>query len=283
MQTHQRSRATSRQFNVVSFVRRTSVVATFGLLCVANVFGANVVGVVAQTRSSACTNNPDRVQILDESVFAAKPVVMDGSASTSRVALRGSRANGDSQYTGQAICTSNRLSLQSAFSYSVPVVHQYTLRIDALQIAHTQVTGQAPYTAMSADDTQSSSDDDGSQDAAVGTRNTFPYGECTWWADQRYHQLHGVFVPWYRSANAGQWAVQASNYGWHVSGDPQVGDILVLQPNVQGAGSVGHVAVVEQVLSNGHVVASSMNWGINPRAVSHYQFVPGPGVAFVEM
>lgn len=33
-------------------------------------------------------------------------------------------------------------------------------------------------------------------------KNVFPYGACTWWADQRYYQLHGIFVPWHTQANA---------------------------------------------------------------------------------
>ena len=115
----------------------------------------------------------------------------------------------------------------------------------------------------------------------VGYSNDFPYGQCTWWANQRYDQIHGFFVPWRVQANAWQWTMRAYQFGWRVSQAPEVGDIMVLQPNVQGASAIGHVAVVEQVLGNGHVIASSMNWGSNPRAVTTWQFTPGPGVAFV--
>jgi surface antigen len=128
---------------------------------------------------------------------------------------------------------------------------------------------------MHSDATQSLADD------TASAQNTYPYGQCTWWADQRYHQLHGVFVPWHTNANAWQWSARAGDYGWNVSSSPQVGDILVLQPFEQGAASTGHVGVVEQVLSDGHVVASSMNWGAYPGAVSNVQFTPGPGVSFV--
>ncbi|HLZ57685.1 MAG TPA: CHAP domain-containing protein [Ktedonosporobacter sp.] len=119
------------------------------------------------------------------------------------------------------------------------------------------------------------------RNAAVGTYNTFPYGACTWWANQRYYQLHGVFVPWGNNANAWQWAERAQEYGWHVSLTPQVGAIIDLQPGTQGAYGLGHVAVVERVLDNGHVIASSMSWGGNPWAVTHFQFAPGPGVTFL--
>jgi surface antigen len=117
--------------------------------------------------------------------------------------------------------------------------------------------------------------------AAIGTSNPFLFGQCVWWADQRYYQLHGVFVPWRTNAMAANWVNRAREFGWHVSGIPIVGSIMVLQPGVQGAYSAGHVAVVEQLLSNRSVIASSMNWGSNPTMVTDSLFHPGPGVAFI--
>lgn len=115
-----------------------------------------------------------------------------------------------------------------------------------------------------------------------GTHNPYPYGQCTWWADERYHQLHGIYVPWTNvSSDAWQWTQRARTYGWHVSSQPTVGAILDLQPWVQGAYGLGHVAVVEKILSNGKVVASNMNWGSNPGAVTNVTFTPGPGVTFL--
>ena len=114
-----------------------------------------------------------------------------------------------------------------------------------------------------------------------GSANLFPYGQCTWWADQRYHQLHGRYVPWRTNANAWQWTARAHNFGWHVSRRPRLGDIIDLQPWVQGAYGLGHVAVVERVLRNGHVIASNMNWGAHPRRVTYVEFAPGAGVTFI--
>ncbi len=111
--------------------------------------------------------------------------------------------------------------------------------------------------------------------------NVFPYPSCTWWADQRYHQLHGIFVPWHTQADAWQWTSRAYQYGWHVSRSPVIGAIINLQPGVQGAGGLGHVAVVERILSNGHVIASNMSWGAYPYAVTNVEFTPGPGVTFI--
>jgi surface antigen len=116
---------------------------------------------------------------------------------------------------------------------------------------------------------------------AAGSSNSFPFGQCTWWADQRYYQLHGIFVPWRTNAIAANWVDRARQFGWHVSKTPTVGSIMVLQPGIQGAYSAGHVGVVEHLLHNGSVIASSMNWGTNPRMVTDYTFHPGPGVAFI--
>lgn len=112
-------------------------------------------------------------------------------------------------------------------------------------------------------------------------QNVFPYGACTWWADQRYYQLHGIFVPWHTQANAWQWTARAYQYGWHVSGKPVPGAIIDLQPWVEGAYGFGHVAVVEKILKNGHVIASNMSWGANPWQVTYVEFAPGPGVTFI--
>ncbi len=114
-----------------------------------------------------------------------------------------------------------------------------------------------------------------------GSRNVFPYGSCTWWANQRYFQLHGIFVPWTTQSNAWQWTARAYQFGWHVSGSPVVGAIIDLQPGVQGASWAGHVAIVERVLSNGHVLASNMNWGAYPSQVTYVEFTPGQGVTFI--
>lgn len=116
---------------------------------------------------------------------------------------------------------------------------------------------------------------------AQGSANLFPYPQCTWWANERYHELHGIYAPWTTQSNAWQWTDRAYQFGWHVSSSPVAGSIIDLQPWVQGAYGLGHVAVVEQVLSSGDVIASTMNWGANPTQVTDVQFSPGPGVTFL--
>ncbi len=110
----------------------------------------------------------------------------------------------------------------------------------------------------------------------------FAYGQCTYWASYRYHQLTGIWVPWL--GNAYQWAYGASAFGWNISGTPRLHSIIVLQPYVQGASPYGHVAVVERINSDGSVYTSNWNWyagGGGWGRLSYWTFKPGPGVSFV--
>ncbi len=114
-----------------------------------------------------------------------------------------------------------------------------------------------------------------------GKGNFFPSGQCTQWAAQRYYQLHGVYVPWTTQSDAWQWTARAHDFHWYVSNMPHAGDIIDLQPWVEGAYGLGHVAVVERVLGNGHVIASNLNWGAYYWKVVDVEFTPGPGVSFI--
>ncbi|MEO8972630.1 MAG: CHAP domain-containing protein [Ktedonobacteraceae bacterium] len=117
----------------------------------------------------------------------------------------------------------------------------------------------------------------------AGSYNWFPYPACTWWADQRYHELHGVYVPWRTQANAWEWTARAQQFGWKVSTRASMGAIINLQPWVQGAYGLGHVAVVEKVYGDGSVLASNMSWGSNPYSVVYVHFYPGSGVTFIQI
>jgi len=112
--------------------------------------------------------------------------------------------------------------------------------------------------------------------------DAFPYGQCTYWASLRYHQMTGYWVPW--SGNAYQWAYNAPAYsGWVVSSTPHVPSIVVFQPGVQYSSWVyGHVAVLEGINPDGSLHTSNMN-------VAGYPFgarvdltnYTGSGVSFV--
>jgi surface antigen len=116
-----------------------------------------------------------------------------------------------------------------------------------------------------------------------GSLNRFAFGQCTYWANYRYHQLTGYWVDWL--GNAYQWAAGAGAAGWIVSSKPNLKgpSIIVLGPGVEGASYFGHVAVVEKVNSNGSVYSSNFNWYANGGwdTLSYWTFTPGPGVWFV--
>ncbi len=117
--------------------------------------------------------------------------------------------------------------------------------------------------------------------AINGTGNGYPQGQCTYYADQRYHALTGYYVPW--SGNAKDWASQALSYGWTVSSTPVVPSIMCLQAGVQGADATyGHVGVVESI-EKGTFVASNQNWGPSPQNIVNVTFSPGPGVSFISV
>lgn len=109
----------------------------------------------------------------------------------------------------------------------------------------------------------------------------WPYGQCTYWANYEYHKETGFWVQW--TGNADQWFLGAQRAGWDYAQKPPIGipSIIVLMPYVQGAGWLGHVAVVES--QSGNVVhTSNMNWGFGGSThVEYVDFTIGAGVYFV--
>lgn len=114
-------------------------------------------------------------------------------------------------------------------------------------------------------------------DSAGSTLWRFPYGQCTNWADLRYHELSGYWVSW--NGDAWQWANNAAAAGWNVSTTPRVHSIVVFQPGVDGAGGVGHVAIVESINADGSIHTSNYNWG-SP-VYSEQDFPVVGGMSFV--
>ena len=115
--------------------------------------------------------------------------------------------------------------------------------------------------------------------ASDGVGNHFFWGQCTWWAAFRYHQLTNHYPPWL--GNAGDWAYNAVPFGWVVSSTPHLHSIIVLAPGVQGAGSYGHVAIVESINADGSLTTSNFNWAGNFGIMTYVTFYPGPGVSFI--
>lgn len=108
--------------------------------------------------------------------------------------------------------------------------------------------------------------------------------QCTYWAQQRYHQLTGVWSPC--TGNGAQWSGQASSAGWSVSPIPVVPSIICLQAGVQGADrNYGHVGVVEKINSDGSIYTSNYNAypHYGDRVVVYLNFKSGPGVSFISL
>ena len=195
-------------------------------------------------------------------------------------------------------CVSYQALAKSGFRYQEPLVtvpeHVVATKVSPVRstVMSNKLTQNTPLTGTSIHGMSLSSTSTRSTSVSstitlgvlLATRrsgNVFPYGSCTWWANQRYFQLHSIFVPWKTQADAWQWTDRANQFGWHVSTSPVVGSIINLQPWVQGAYGLGHVAVVERILNNGHVIASNMSWGANPWQVTDVEFAPGSGVTFI--
>ena len=117
--------------------------------------------------------------------------------------------------------------------------------------------------------------------AKCGTANNYPTNQCTYWADKRYHQLAGCYVPW--SGDAHSWRALAAIFSWQVSSKPIVPSIMCLQGGVQGASLLGHVGVVESINSDGSFITSNLNWGPNFKAITNVKHTPGNGVSFLSV
>lgn len=86
----------------------------------------------------------------------------------------------------------------------------------------------------------------------------YPYGQCTWWAYKRRHEL-GLPVG-SRMGDAKDWTDAAQRLGYWTDSTPRRGDIAVFRPDQRGASPVyGHVAIVENVNPDGSVAISESN------------------------
>ena len=74
--------------------------------------------------------------------------------------------------------------------------------------------------------------------------NTGVSGNCTFGAYEKFKAYAGVYPA--LSGNARYWYSSARTTGWTTTLDAQINSIVVFQPGVKGAGSVGHVAWVDQ-------------------------------------
>jgi hypothetical protein len=108
----------------------------------------------------------------------------------------------------------------------------------------------------------------------------FPAGQCTEWAFlMRPEVVVDALLakPALRNWNADHWASNAKAAGFSVGTKPAVGAIAVWQAHVDGAGSVGHVAYVEQVRGDGAFYVSEEDFNGSPAV--HRRWVEPDGKA----
>jgi surface antigen len=155
----------------------------------------------------------------------------------------------------------------------------------ATAISHQKADGYDPYSKGKVTVAKSSSTGSSSKSAAtsVGSALAWPVGQCTFWANSRYHQLTGYWIPW--SGNADQWVEGARMANWKVSTSPHIPSVIVLMPGVEGASSAyGHVAVAEKLLNSTTVESTTMNWYANGGGFnieSTWDFTTANGAYFV--
>jgi N-acetylmuramoyl-L-alanine amidase len=246
LQTYQQAWSKFQQHEVGSFVVKVSVALVLAVVCMEATFSINLTQAHAQ---SACASNDQTYSVVSGDTLSG--IASRYGTTYQSLAAYNHIANPSLIYVNQVICIPGAASVASAPVSSAPVT----------------ATGQsAPVSTGS---------------VPTGSHNVFPYPWCTWWANQRFYQVHGVFVPWTTNSQAWEWTARAYQFGWQVSSIPTVGSIIDLQPWVEGAYGGGHVGFVEEVLSNGNVIASNTSWGANPYQVTYVEFTPGAGVTFI--
>lgn len=96
-------------------------------------------------------------------------------------------------------------------------------------------------------------------------------GDCTWYVFEKRQDLgKSVSGSW---GDAKNWAGAAASEGYTVNNTPSQGAIMQSGAGQNGAYGQGHVAVVDQVNSDGSIVVSEMNWdggigGLTTRTIS---------------
>jgi len=228
-----------------------SIAVIFALLFLAVSLGLNIPGAHAQSR--VCSVNDKAYTVVSGDTLSG--IAARYHTSWSLLATHNHIANPNLIYVNQVVCIpSIQVSVGSGNVNYVPTNTQ------------SNQSSKIPYSTFV---------------RFIALGNQFPWPQCTWWANERYRQLHGIYVPWTTNSDAWEWTARAYQFHWHVSNTPSVGWIMNLQPWVQGAYGLGHVGVVEQVLGGGYFIASNMNWGYYPTRVTYVKFHAGSGVTFI--
>ncbi len=86
-------------------------------------------------------------------------------------------------------------------------------------------------------------------------------GQCTWGAEEQWHQATGTYMA--VSGDAWQWGNTAAANGWSVTSTPSTRAIVVTPQWQAGADGYGHVAWVTEVSQHTdgpYLTVTEMNW-----------------------
>ncbi|HXL37555.1 MAG TPA: LysM peptidoglycan-binding domain-containing protein, partial [Ktedonobacteraceae bacterium] len=161
-----------QQYSAVSFVGKLSVAAMLGVFFVCITLGLNVGSAHAQSQT-VCSGGDRTYVVVSGDTLSG--IAYRFGTNWGSLASHNHIANPNLIYTNQVICIpgGGTVNNGSHASTSTPYVPLNTISVPTSSAASA-----------------------GSASPPVGSVNVFPYGQCTWWANQRYFQLHGVFVPW---------------------------------------------------------------------------------------
>ncbi|OFO53029.1 LysM peptidoglycan-binding domain-containing protein [Nosocomiicoccus sp. HMSC059G07] len=110
----------------------------------------------------------------------------------------------------------------------------------------------------------------------AGLSNYYDWGWCTWHVFEKRAALgKPVSNMW---GNANNWVNGASANGFAVNNTPSVGAVAQSYAGTNGAGALGHVAVVESINGDGSITISEMGWNGTVGVVS-YRTIPASQVS----
>lgn len=101
--------------------------------------------------------------------------------------------------------------------------------------------------------------------------NSYPAGQCTWFVK---NALSWVGNNW---GNASGWGASAAAAGRTVDGQPSTGSVVVFAAGSQGAGALGHVAVVDSVNGDSITISEGNFTGM----AYHTRTISASGLTFI--
>lgn len=101
--------------------------------------------------------------------------------------------------------------------------------------------------------------------------NSYPAGQCTWFVK---NALSWVGNNW---GNASGWGASAAAAGRTVDGQPSTGSVVVFAAGSQGAGALGHVAVVDSVNGDSITISEGNFAGM----AYHTRTISASGLTFI--